>query len=38
MASTFTILQEGKPLTKILNFIVVGSNGLISKIQIEEYV
>lgn len=38
MASTFTIRQEGKPLTKILNFIVVGSNGLISKIQIEEYV
>lgn len=38
MASTFTIRQEGKPSTKILNFIVVGFNGLISKIQIEEHV
>lgn len=35
MASTFTIKQEGKPSTKILNFIVVGRDGFISKIQIE---
>lgn len=35
MASTFTIRQEGKPLTKILDFIVVGFNGLISKVQVK---
>lgn len=35
MESTFTIRQEGKPATKILNFIVVGRSGFISKIQVE---
>lgn len=35
MASTFTIKQEGKPSTKIIEFIVVGNNGFISKVQVE---
>lgn len=35
MASTFTIKQEGKSATKIIEFIVVGIGGFISKIQVE---
>lgn len=35
MASTFTIRQEEKQATKILNFIIIGSDGLISKVQVE---